>query len=236
VILYNKTESQAAEKIMEILTSRHFRNATVQVRIIRASYDKVRVDGEVISSGLIKIGAGDAISLNDALLRAGGLKPTAKGAKIKVVRNGLTSATAATQEGEVYALTDAAGQPVMPDVLLYNNDVANVFIPVGDSDDPVVGEAVSKVVVLGEVLQPGVYAFKAGQPCTMLHLMFRIAGQMTPYANQKKVMVIRKSDRGWDSEIRVNVEGLMKDGDPALDVPLQDGDRVVVPKRRVTLF
>jgi protein involved in polysaccharide export with SLBB domain len=236
VILYNKTEAQAAAKIKDILTSRHFRNATVQVRIIRASYDKVRIGGEVVASGLIKIGAGDSISLNDALLRAGGLKPTAKGAKIKVVRNGLRSAVAATADGEVYALTDASGMPAMPEVELRNNDVAFVFIPVGDSDTPVREGGAISIVVLGQLQQPGIYRFKAGQPCSMMYLMFRVAGQMTPYANRKKVIIIRKNDKGWDEETRVNVERLMKDGDPSADVPLQNGDRVVIPKRKISLF
>ncbi|MBL7077485.1 MAG: polysaccharide biosynthesis/export family protein [Kiritimatiellae bacterium] len=236
VILYNKSESQAAEKIRDILTSRHFRNATVQVRIIRASYDKVRVGGEVMSPGLIKIGAGDAISLNDALLRVGGLKPTAKGAKIKIVRNGLLKATALAEEGEVYPFADAAGTPAVPDVSLFNNDVAYVFIPMGDSDVPVAGGGHRSIVVLGEVQQPGVYAFKASEACTMMHLMFRVAGQMTPYANKKSVLVIRKNLKGWDEQIKVNVARLMEDGDPASDIPLMDGDRVVIPKRRVTLF
>jgi protein involved in polysaccharide export with SLBB domain len=235
VILYNKTEAQAAAKIKDILTSRHFRNATVQVRVIRRSYDKVRVSGEVLSSGLIKIGAGDAISLNDALLRAGGLKPTARGARVKIVRNGLLLATAATEPGEVYALTDAEGRPMMPEVWLRNNDIAYVFIPVGDSNTPVAGGAIS-IVVLGQLQQPGIYKFKAGQPCSMMHLMFRVAGQMTPYANRKKVTIIRKNAKGWDEEIRVNVERLMKNGDPSADVPLQNGDRVVIPKRKISLF
>jgi protein involved in polysaccharide export with SLBB domain len=236
VILYNKTESKAAEKIRDILTSRHFRNATVQVRIIRASYDKVRVGGEVMSPGMIKIGAGDIITLNDALLRVGGLKPTAKGAKVKIVRNGLRKATALAEEGEVYSLVDAAGNPAVPEVSLYNNDVAYVFIPAGDSDMPVAEGGASKIVLLGEVSQPGVYAFKSGQPCTMMHLMFRVYGQFSRDANKKKILVIRRNAKGWDEQFRVNVERLMKDGDPAADIPLMGGDRVVVPKRRVTLF
>ena len=236
VILYNKTEALAAAKIKDILTSRHFRNATVQVRIIRASYDKVRIGGEVVDGGQLKIGAGDSISLNDALLRVGGLKPTAKGAKIKIVRNGLRSAVAATADGEVYALTDANGMPTMPAVELRNNDVAFVFIPVGDSNTPVGGGGSSSIIVLGQLQQPGIYRFKSGQPCSMMHLMFRVAGQMNPYANRKKVTIIRKNDKGWDEEIRVNVEALMKDGDPSADVPLLNGDRVVIPKRRISLF
>ena len=97
------------------------------------------------------------------------------------------------------------------------------------------GGAIS-VLVLGQLQKPGIYQFKAGQPCSMMHLMFRVAGQMTPYANRKKVTIIRKSATGWDEEIRVNVERLMKDGDPSADMPLQNGDRVVIPKRRISLF
>jgi protein involved in polysaccharide export with SLBB domain len=237
VILYNKTEVQAAEKIRDILTSRHFRNATVQVRIIRASYDKVRVDGEVMSPGVVKIGAGDSISLNDLLLRAGGLKPTAKGAMAKVVRTGLLSAVALAADGEVYALFDEQARPLVPDVRLRNNDIVMVFVSRGgDASAPVVAAAPRQVLVLGEVNKPGIYTFDAGEPATMLRLMLKMGGQISSYANARAVRVIRQGDGEYEQELRVDVEKLLKDGDPAEDIELMDGDRVIVPQRRVTLF
>jgi len=39
-----------------------------------------------------------------------------------------------------------------------------------------------------------------------------------------------------EKEIPVNVEDLMETGDPAADVPLQNGDRVKVPARRISFF
>ena len=47
VILFNKREKDAEKKIREVLKSRDFRNATVQVRILRASYDNVMVNCSV---------------------------------------------------------------------------------------------------------------------------------------------------------------------------------------------
>ncbi|NQU38638.1 MAG: polysaccharide biosynthesis/export family protein [Lentisphaerae bacterium] len=237
VILFNRTEAEAAEKITDILTSRHFRNATVQVRIIRASYDKVRVGGEVINSAQIKIGAGDSISLNDALLRAGGLKPTAKGAKVKVVRNGLRSIVPFASQGEVYSLFTPDGTPAVPEIELRNNDLAFVFVPVEEGGGGLsTGGGEKSVIVVGQLTQPGIYSFKDGQNCSMMHLLFRIGSQISPYANLKKVKVIRKSDRGWDEEFIVDADRLMEDGDPAADIPLQHGDRVIIPKRRISLF
>ena len=46
VILYNRTERDAAVKIRDILKTRGaFKNSTVSVKIIRASYDKIQVAG-----------------------------------------------------------------------------------------------------------------------------------------------------------------------------------------------
>ncbi|OVE74326.1 hypothetical protein BVX94_00705, partial [bacterium B17] len=127
IILMNKTVSQGARKITEILTKREFRRATVAVKIVRASYDKVRVDGDVNNPGDISIGAGDTISLNDALLRVGGIRASAKGAKVKVVRGGLMNAMVHALKGEVYSLDSEKGEPAVPNIVLKNNDVATVF-------------------------------------------------------------------------------------------------------------
>lgn len=235
VILYNKTEAQAAAKIRDILTSRHFRNATVQVRIIRASYDKVRIAGEVFSSGDIKIGAGDTISLNDALLRVGGLKPSARGASVKIVRNGLLDALAMGKPGEVYPLSDSEGRPFVPNVHLRNNDFALVFHQAAEADGggSIGGE--KTILVLGEIKRPGVYRFSPGEPCTVMHLMFRLSGQFSPYSNKKKVKIVRSSG-GFENEMQVDIEDLLREGDLDGNVALEDGDRIIIPQRRMSLF
>lgn len=232
VILYNKTEDQAAGKIREVLRMRHFKKATVRVKILRASYDKVRIVGAVNQPGVIKIGAGDTMSLNDALLRAGGLRPSVKGAKVRIVRNGMLSALAFAQDGEEYPLVTDEGFPDIPDIALANNDIAYVFS--SSATTPIeVGE--KEILVLGEVRRPGVYKFSSGEPCTVMHLIFKMGG-LPPYANSKAVKVIRQDESGREEEFVVNAEEILSTGDPEKDVPIENGDRIVVPARRITLF
>jgi len=233
VILFNKTEKEAEKKIRDVLKGRDFKNATVKVRIVRASYDSVMVSGAVNKPGVIKIGAGDTIALNDALLRAGGLKPSATGARVKIVRNGLLSAVAASLEGEEYALVSEDGKPAVPDVDLRNNDV--VFVYSTGAQAGVADGGEKEILVLGEVQKPGVYRFSAAEPCTMLHLALKLGG-FPMYANKKAVKVLRRDKDGVEREIRVDVEKVLKDGSPAHDFPLENGDRVVVPARRISLF
>jgi len=85
VFLHNMTEQQAADKIKQVLENRFFNQATVSVRILRASYDKVALQGRVSSPGIIKIGSGDRISLNDALLRVGNVTASIKSARVRIV-------------------------------------------------------------------------------------------------------------------------------------------------------
>ena len=230
VILYNMTEKQAEQKVREVLESRYFRMATVTLRILKASYDKMMVLGAVNKPGVIKIGAGDAISLNDALLRAGGLRPAIKGAKVRIVKGGLTKAVAF--DGEEYVLVSEDGKPSVPDIKLKNNDVVYVFS--SDVSTPTeVGE--KEVYVLGEVSKPGIYRFSGTEVCSMMHLLFKIGG-LPPYANAKGIKIMRRDKNGNEQEIKVNAENILKEGRPEDDVLLENGDRIVVPARRISLF
>jgi protein involved in polysaccharide export with SLBB domain len=232
VILLNKTEEDAAQKVADVLMSRHFKNATVRVRIMRASYDKVQVSGGVNRPGILKIGAGDVISLNDALLRAGGLRAATRGASVRIIRDGLLSAVALAIEGEEYALMTEEGQPTVPDAFLDNNDVAYVFT--ARDDMPIeVGE--KEILVLGEVNRRGVYRFESGEPCTLMHLIFKMDG-FPQYADESAVKVVRLDDEGNQQDIIVDARTIMETGDPSSDIPLKSGDRVIVPARRFSLF
>lgn len=235
VILFNKTEQEAELKIKEILESRGaFKSATVSVKIQRASYDNIRVSGAVAHPGIIQIGAGDAISLNDAILRAGGLSAAVVGTKVRIVRSGLKSAVSSALDGESYTLEDDSGKPRVPEVLLRNNDIAHV-----ESQKPVElergGAAGKAVLVLGEVNRRGFYGFSAGEPATIMNLMLKMGG-LPAYANDKAIKIIRRDREGRESEIVVNARRILDRGDPEFDVPLEDGDRIIVPARRIMLF
>lgn len=232
IFLINRTEAEAEKKVREVLLSRDLRKASVRVRIVRASYDKVRMSGAVNRPGLIQIGAGDSISLNDALRRSGGLRISAKGAKVKIVRDGLLFAIPDALDAEEYSLVDEDGRPLVPEVTLRNNDIAYVF---ADRPEAKGGGGEKRIIVLGQVRRPGVYAFGGGEPCTIMHLIFKMGG-LPLYANKKAIKVIRRDKEGAEEELVVNAEEILEKGDPDKDVPLQNGDRVKVPARRLHWF
>jgi protein involved in polysaccharide export with SLBB domain len=235
VILDNLTEPQAAEKIRQILLNREFQSATITVKILRPSYDRVRIAGGVRRPGEIKVGAGDEVTLNSALNQVGGIIDEPWNTQVKVVRGGLTSIMAAYLPGEVYSLVDDKKRPYVPDVKLRNNDVVFVYGKSAAATRSGVRTRPRYVLVLGEVGQPGFYRFDPSERFTMMNLIFRM-GSLPAYANDKGVRVIRQSDSGSEEEFKVNVREIMKEGNPELDFPLMSGDRIIVPARRISLF
>jgi protein involved in polysaccharide export with SLBB domain len=242
VILFNRTESQAEQKIREVLSQRDFRKATVRVRIMRASYDQVQVGGEVNKPSIIQIGSGDSISLNDVLLRAGGIRTASKTAVAQVIRGAMLSPVPFALEKEEYPLMDDKGRPDIPHVLLRNNDMlfvapnkAAAAAAAATATASTPGSGDIEIIVLGEVNRAGVYRFSAGEPSTMMHLMFKL-GKLPAYANKKSVRLSRRDADGLEHELKVNVEKLMDDGNPEDDIQLQNGDRIKVPARRISLF
>ncbi len=236
VFLNNMTEENAAEKIKEVLENRFFNRATVSVRILRSSYDKVAIYGQVVEGKVIRIGSGDRISLNDALLRVGNFTTSIKGARIRVVRGGLTSAVAASRDGEIYELLDEDNEPNVPDVFLWNNDVVYVFTSAGTGDEAsVVEEGDKEILVLGEVNRQGIYRFSGVAPCTMMHLIFKMGGFST-YADKENVKIIRPDGDGGEESIIIDASKILDEGDPNQDVRLENGDRIIIPERKLSWF
>ncbi len=239
VFLYNMTEQNAADKIRDVLEARFFKQATVQVELQRASYDKIMIEGEVGAPGVLKIGSGDRVSLNDALLRAGRLTAPVKNVRVRVVRGGMTDLAAPWMPGETYSLVSEDGEPLIPDVWLWNNDVVFVLPFIRGTPlvkgGPTTSLGPQDVLLLGEVGRQGYYRFGAGEPCTVMNLVFKMGG-FRDFADPKHIRIIRRDDQGREEEFEVDATSILDTGDPDLDVPLQNGDRVIVPMRKAWLF
>jgi polysaccharide export outer membrane protein len=231
VLLNDMTAKDAEGKLKRILEDRYVRQATVTVRMAKASYDRVSVIGAVVSSGLLKIGPGSTITLNDALRRAGGLKLEAATARVKIVRGGLLSPFGPISDGDIYPLVDASGKPSIPDIALANNDL--VYVYAQKSASTTVGE--KRIVVLGEVARQGVIQFTDSEPCTMLYLLFKIGG-LPRFAKGSAVRIVRRDKEGREREIKVDADALLSEGNPKNDVVLEDGDRVIVPVKKLSFL
>ena len=82
-----------------------------------------------------------------------------------------------------------------------------------------------KVYVSGEVRTPGVYPLRGE---TTLLQVIPMAGGFTEWADQKKVLIIRK-EGGKDKRIVVNYKKIVSGEDMSYNIILKPGDTVIVP-------
>ncbi len=97
-------------------------------------------------------------------------------------------------------------------------------------DNPTVSVVVTeansfKVFVSGEVKTPGVYRIRSE---TTLVQVIPMAGGFTEWANQKKILIIRKED-GKEKRITVNYKKILSGADTSANMIMKPGDTVVVP-------
>ncbi len=82
-----------------------------------------------------------------------------------------------------------------------------------------------QVYISGEVRKPGVYRLRTE---TSLLQFIPLVGGFTEWANQKKILIIRKED-GKDKRIIVNYKKIVKGEDPKSNLILKAGDTIIVP-------
>ncbi len=80
-----------------------------------------------------------------------------------------------------------------------------------------------KVYVSGQVKNPGAHRLRS--ETSFVQLMI-IAGGFTDWANQKKILIIRK-EAGKDKRITVNYKKIIEGDEP--DIAIKRGDTVIVP-------
>jgi len=242
VFLQGMWVEQAEMELKRVLEGRYLKNATVSVKLAKASYDKIGVQGSIEMPGDIKIGPGATISLSEALRRAGGLRGNRENSRVKIVRGGLRTPFGPAAEGEVFSLVTSDGQLKVPDIFLRNDDLAYVFTPSADAPQGQPGVTVGstgaggkRVVLLGEVPRRGVVEFSESEPCTLMYLLFKVGG-LPRFAKANKITVVRRNKDGSEQKFLVDGEKLMNNGKPEDDLVLETGDRIVVPARKISFF
>ena len=82
-----------------------------------------------------------------------------------------------------------------------------------------------KVYVSGQVRTPGVYRIRSE---TSLIQIIPMAGGFTDWANQKKILIIRK-ENGKEKRITVNYKKIVQGKEPIANSILKSGDTIIVP-------
>jgi polysaccharide export outer membrane protein len=88
----------------------------------------------------------------------------------------------------------------------------------------------AQVYLLGEVNRPGAVSLSAGPGATVARLILDQGGA-TPFANLGKVQIQRTAPDGSKKALVVDVGRILKEGSFEEDVPLQEGDVVIVPEK-----
>src|SRR4030043_532092 len=98
---------------------------------------------------------------------------------------------------------------------------------IGDPNITVMGREANsfKVYVSGQIKNPGVYRLRSE---TSLLQIIPMAGGFTDWANQKKILIIRK-EGGKEKRTTVNYKKIVKGEDPDSNIILKAGDTIIVP-------
>lgn len=97
-------------------------------------------------------------------------------------------------------------------------DIPNVSVIVMEANS-------FKVYISGQVRTPGVYRLRSE---TSLLQLIPLAGGFTEWANERKILIIRK-ENGKEKRITVNYKKIMKGNDPGSNITLKPGDTIIVP-------
>ena len=86
------------------------------------------------------------------------------------------------------------------------------------------------VYVLGSVNRPGPLLLPADEPFTVTKVIIA-AGNFSSFAKSTKVRLIRYDESGKKYQTYVNVARIMKEGEFEEDVPVQNGDWIIVDEK-----
>jgi polysaccharide export outer membrane protein len=82
-----------------------------------------------------------------------------------------------------------------------------------------------KVFISGQVRTPGVYRLKSE---TSLLEFIAMVGGFTDWANQKKILIIRR-EGGKEKRMTINYKKIVSGKDPNSNIILKTGDTIIVP-------
>ncbi len=209
------TRDEAAAAFAEALEP-YYADLAVTVRVEEYVSHRLAVLGDVNDPGSYPLE--NAPRLLDVLSRAGGVSPQdgPLGAPVRC---------------SVFRGNDTMIRLELDELLERGNTSLN--IPLRPQDVVVVKHATDEIVyVLGEVNNPGMYPVKGRGRMSVLDAL-ALAGGLTEDSQPEDVMLIRTTE---GTELPLDIEALLEDGDVALNVALVDGDILFVPRSGLAHF
>lgn len=206
------TSSDLEKKLVGLLKEKYLENPQVTVVIAEHQSQKVYVIGAVNTPGPYELMG--RLTLLKLISQAGGLSAAA-GNEIMIMR--------LLPDGSKTSLKISVEDLILKgdaslDVPLQAEDI--ISIPV---------DITVPIYVTGEVRNPGNIAIKKSNIPTLLRAIAQ-AGGFTERASKGKVIIKRIDESGKETNIRVNVDDIIKG--KKKDIQLQENDVVIVPEKR----
>ncbi|OQA27259.1 MAG: Polysaccharide biosynthesis/export protein [Verrucomicrobia bacterium ADurb.Bin345] len=186
---------------------------------------------------------GDADQASNEFLALGevsrpGFHPYSEGLDVirAVMRMGGVPKTAQWQSARILRPDNAGGYSIVPVNLakLFGEADMTANIPVLPGDIFFVPSAEhasrGEVFLLGAVARPGAISLPLDQDITLAKLILSTGG-LAQFANDSKVRVLRKAPDGSKQTLIVDVGVILRTGAFENDVPLRDGDVVIVSEK-----
>ncbi len=221
------TAEQAEKALKAKLEENLLRRATVSIipaGAKQAGSGVVYVVGEVQDPGVLVVPGGETLTLLTAIIRAGGLSGHADSANIQLarLRDGRREIVSVMHYEAVLAGVEAGTE-----LSLQDGDIINVCGREGIELTKQPRPSRGTVYLSGQVKNPGPYEIK---DLTVFRTILRNGG-FDRFANLGKVYVLRMNPDGTQLKIPVNMEAIIQKGALDLDIPIKDGDIIVVPEK-----
>lgn len=226
------TLEQVQEKIQAQL-NQYIINPVVKLSLVTRRPVQVTVTGEVARPGFYPL---PSPQISAALLQASG---TTAAADLRAIEIRSTLATGEVISQSVDILTPLQRGSIFPDIRLQDGDV--IVVPpqtLGgyNESDILVSKSYSlaapavpiQITITGQVAKPGFYTLAPGNGRISAALL--TAGGTTPTADLRSIQVRRPAANGESTEQRIDLYTPLIRSEAIPDVPLQDGDAIIVPE------
>ena len=204
------TKAELERKLSELLEKKYLQNPQVTVFILEHQSKIVSVLGAVGNPGPYELIGHQ--TLLQIISQAGGFTSEA-GNEIIIMRQ--------LDNGENISLR------ISIDDLILKGD-AKLNIPL--QPDDIINVPIDRIVsiyVFGQVRNPGALEVRRSNIPTLLQALAQ-AGGFSERASKRKVLIIRKDDKGKEIKIRVNVKSIINR--KKKDIQLKENDVVYVPE------
>jgi polysaccharide export outer membrane protein len=212
ITVLGKQPGEIESVIKEALEKEFFKSVSVTVLVEEYAARKIYVLGAVGKPGSYEIEVGQKLTFVQAISLAGGFLEGAAKENIKLLRfKDQIRHTITLSFGEIEEKGNVGKDLVLK------------------PDDTIIVPALRKIYILGSVNKPGAYSVPAEEWLTISKAV-ALAGGLSRIAAPSKIILIRTSQKGERTAVRIDVSAVLQGSTEVPDPDVEPGDIIFVPE------